>query len=94
MSDPDSHLYRALFGTLEDMGSEIVTAPSAAGAGPWSLFPNELGVPMARGVGIGGGAAGANEYLVIDGAGPVGGLIEMESAFVTFLRRLGDDAQG
>ncbi len=88
-NDPDSHLFRALFGTLEDMGAAVVTAPSAAGAGPWSLFPNELGVPMVRGVGIGGGAAGVNEHLVIDGAGPVGGLIEMETAFVRFLRRLG-----
>ena len=89
VSNPDSHLYRALFGALEDMGAPVVTAPATAGAGPWSLFPNELGVPMARGVGIGGGAAGVNEYLVIDGAGAVGGLIEMETAFVRFLREFG-----
>ena len=89
VSDPDSHLYGALIDSVEETGAEVVTAPATAGAGPWSLFPNELGVPMARGVGIGGGAAGVNEYLVIDGAGPVGGLIEMETAFVQFLRRFG-----
>ena len=93
VNNSDSHLFRALFGTLEDMGAAVVTAPSAAGAGPWSLFPNELGVPMVRGVGIGGGAAGINEHLVIEGAGPVGGLIEMETAFVRFLRKFGEDSQ-
>ena len=62
-SDPGSDLYRALFGAIDDAGAAVVTAPAAAGAGPWSLFPNELGAPMARGVGIGGGAAGANEFL-------------------------------
>ena len=89
VSESESRLYRALFSAIGEVGAEVVTAPATAGAGPWSLFPNELGVPMARGVGIGGGAAGPNEYLVIDGAGPVGGLIEMETSFVSFLRRFG-----
>ena len=90
ISDPESGLYRAMFATLEEMKVPVVVAPTTGGAGPWSLFPNELGVPMARGVGVGGGSAGPNEFLVIDGAEGVGGLIEMEASFARFLKEFGE----
>ena len=58
--------------------------PYQGGGGPWSLFKSELGIPIVRQAGLGGGGRRdrGDEYLLIDGDGKVAGLAEAEKSQV------------
>ena len=86
--DPESDLVRAIRRAFHEMEVPLVMAPYSGGGGPWSLYITELGLPMVRGVGVGGGGniGGANEYMVIDGTEVVGGLVECELSHIHMLK--------
>jgi acetylornithine deacetylase/succinyl-diaminopimelate desuccinylase-like protein len=72
--------------TLRDWGVESDVWPIQAGGGPWTVVPNAFNVPCLRGGVIGGGSASpVDEYLVVDGAGNIAGLAEMEKYQVDLL---------
>jgi hypothetical protein len=57
--------------------------------GPWSAFTEDFGMPLLRDVGLGHGRASAkDEYLVIEGSGPVGGMMEMALSHAKMMLRL------
>jgi acetylornithine deacetylase/succinyl-diaminopimelate desuccinylase-like protein len=73
-------------------GLEVVWWPMTGGGGPWSIFAEEFGMPVLRDVGLGHGRASAtDEYLVIDGAGSVGGMVDMAVSHAEFMARMGGD---
>ena len=73
---------------FEEMEVPLIIAPYSGGGGPWSLYKNDLGLPMIRSVGVGGGGVGpsGDEYFVIDGSDVVGGLIECELSHIHMLK--------
>ena len=85
-ADPNSELVRSIVRAFDTMEVPLSVAPFSGGGGPWSLFPTELGIPMVRGVGVGGGNAGANEYLVLDGTDKMGGLVECSLSHIHMLK--------
>lgn len=80
-----SPLVQAAERTLQEHNVEFRTWPIEAGGGPWTAVPNALGLPCIRGGVVGGGSAGADEYLVIEGNGTVAGLAETEKHHVELL---------
>jgi len=73
-------------------GLEVVWWPMTGGGGPWSIFAEEFGMPVLRDVGLGHGrASAADEYLVIDGTGSVGGMVDMAVSHAEFMARMGGD---
>jgi acetylornithine deacetylase/succinyl-diaminopimelate desuccinylase-like protein len=86
--DRKSGLVRSLVQAFEQMEVPLAMPPCSGGGGPWSLFTTELGIPMVRSVGVGGGGGmgGANEFLVIDGDGKLGGLVECELSHMHILK--------
>jgi len=73
-------------------GLEVVWWPMTGGGGPWSIFAEEFGMPVLRDVGLGHGRASAtDEYLVIDGTGSVGGMVDMAVSHAEFMARMGGD---
>lgn len=85
----DAPVVRAAEALFASRGLEIVRWPSTGGGGPWSVFANEFGMSVLRDVGLGHGRASAtDEYLVIEGAGPVGGMVEMALSHAELMLRL------
>ena len=84
----ETDLVRAIRNAFDDMEVPLVMAPYSGGGGPWSLYSTDLGLPIIRSVGVGGGGnpGAANEYLVIEGNGKVGGLVECELSHVYMLK--------
>lgn len=81
-------LLRAAEDLFAAHGVEVVRWPVTGGGGPWSLFATEFGVPILRDVGLGHGRASAvDEFLVVDGAGKIGGMAEMALSHVEFMMR-------
>jgi acetylornithine deacetylase/succinyl-diaminopimelate desuccinylase-like protein len=74
---------------LDERGLHASLWPTTGGGGPWSLFAALFDMPVLFDVGLGyGGNAGmAGEYLVLDTKGPVGGLVEAETYYCDLLRR-------
>ncbi len=80
---------RAAQALFASRGLDIVWWPMTGGGGPWSLFAEEFGIPVLRDVGLGHGRASAvDEYLVVDGSGRVGGLVDMAASYAEFMLRL------
>ncbi len=53
------------------------------GGGPWSVYRTALGLPLVNGAGLGAGARSSeDEFLVIDGNGKVGGIMESAKSHV------------
>jgi acetylornithine deacetylase/succinyl-diaminopimelate desuccinylase-like protein len=74
---------QATLRTLQNWGVAAQVWPIQAGGGPWTAVPNAFDVPCVRGGVIGGGSRGAvDEYMVIDGAGRVAGLADVEKHIV------------
>jgi hypothetical protein len=68
---------------------EIVWWPMTGGGGPWSIFANEFGIPVLRDIGLGHGRASSiDEYLVIEGNGRIGGMVEMALSHAEFMLRM------
>jgi acetylornithine deacetylase/succinyl-diaminopimelate desuccinylase-like protein len=85
----DAPIVRAAEALFAAHGSEIVWWPATGGGGPWSVFAEEFGMSVLRDVGLGHGRASAtDEYLVIDGDGRVGGVVDMALSHAEFMMRL------
>ena len=70
-------------------GLDVVWWPMTGGGGPWSIFTEQFGIPVLRDVGMGHGRASAtDEYLVVEGAGKVGGIVEMAMSHAELMLRL------
>jgi acetylornithine deacetylase/succinyl-diaminopimelate desuccinylase-like protein len=68
---------------------EIIWWPMTGGGGPWSLFAEEFGMPVLRDIGMGHGmASAAEEYLVVEGKGRVGGIVEMALSHAELMLRM------
>lgn len=84
----DAPLVRAAEALFGERGLDVVWWPATGGGGPWSLFSEQCGIPVLRDVGMGHGRASAvDEYLVVEGAGPIGGLVEMAASHAEFMLR-------
>jgi acetylornithine deacetylase/succinyl-diaminopimelate desuccinylase-like protein len=79
---------QAVLATLADWGLEADVWPIQAGGGPWTVVPNEFGVPCIRGGVPGFGTGGDDEYLVIEGNDKVAGLADVEKVHVDLLYRV------
>jgi len=79
-ADPNCALVNSIRDVFRSENIPLIEFPSSGGGGPWSLYSTELGIPSIRdvGVGFGGNVGTANEFLVIDGDGKAGGLVECE----------------
>lgn len=85
----ESPIVRAAEALFSSRGHEIVWWPSTGGGGPWSIFAREFGMSVLRDVGLGHGRASAtDEYLVIEGVGKIGGMVEMALSHAEFMMRL------
>jgi acetylornithine deacetylase/succinyl-diaminopimelate desuccinylase-like protein len=70
-------------------GVEVVRWPMTGGGGPWSVFATEFGMSMLRDIGLGHGRASAtDEFLVVDGAGKIGGMVDMALSHVELMMRV------
>jgi acetylornithine deacetylase/succinyl-diaminopimelate desuccinylase-like protein len=69
------------------LGHEPLVWPLRGTSGPWFLFNRVLGLPTIKdgGVGHGQGFHAPNEFLVIEGNGRIGGLVECEQSHVEVL---------
>ncbi len=85
-ADPVVRAAEALFDARR---TEIVWAPMTGAGGPWSSFAERFGMSVLRDVGYGHGRASAvDEYLVIEGTGKIGGMVEMALSHAEFMMRL------
>ena len=92
-TDPNSELVRSVRRAFQEMDVPVVSVPGSGGGGPWSIYATDLGLPVIRSVGLGGGAGGgANEYLVIDGTETVGGLVECELSHIHLLKAYAEES--
>jgi acetylornithine deacetylase/succinyl-diaminopimelate desuccinylase-like protein len=93
--DRHADVVRAARGLFASAGAEIIWWPMTGGGGPWSIFANEFGIPVLRDVGLGHGRASLrDEYLVIEGSGRVGGVVEMALSHAEFMMRMAAAASG
>ena len=87
-SDPDNSLLKAALDVCRVNGIRTQVAVRMAGSAPHYLFTRDLKLPLLTfGLGLGGGAHGVNEFLVIDAAAPARGLAFLERSFVDLLYR-------
>jgi acetylornithine deacetylase/succinyl-diaminopimelate desuccinylase-like protein len=86
-TDPEADVAQACLRAYRRLGHEPALWPLKGTSGAWYLFNRFLGLPTVKegGVGHGGGFHAANEYLVIEGAGNVGGIVECEQSHVEVL---------
>lgn len=85
----DAPVVRAAEAMFTSRDLDVVWWPMTGGGGPWSLFTEEFGMPLLRDVGLGHGRASArDEYLVIEGAGKIGGMVDLALSYVEFMFRL------
>lgn len=93
--DRRTGIVRAARDLFDSAGVEMIWWPMTGGGGPWSIFSNELGIPVLRDIGLGHGRASAkDEYLVIEGMGNIGGMVEMALSHAEFMIRMGATARG
>jgi len=80
----EAEIVQAVLGYYRSGGFDPVVWPYQGGGGPWSLFKSELGIPIVRQAGLGGGGRRdrGDEYLLIDGDGKVAGLADAEKSQV------------
>jgi acetylornithine deacetylase/succinyl-diaminopimelate desuccinylase-like protein len=87
--DRNAPVVRAAEALFASRSLDIVWWPMTGGGGPWSVFAEEFGMPVLRDVGLGHGRASAvDEFLVIDGTGRIGGLVELATSYAEFMLRL------
>ena len=84
---PDAAIVQANVRAYRRLGHEPLVWPMRGTSGAWYLLNRVLGLPTLKdgGLGHGGGFHAPNEYLVIDGKGPVGGLVECEQSHAEIL---------
>ncbi len=81
---------QAVIKTYREFGKEPEIWPHGAGSAPFCLFNREpLNLPFVRGgLGHGSQAHAPDEYLVVGGGGPTGGLATLEKSYVSMLDNL------
>jgi acetylornithine deacetylase/succinyl-diaminopimelate desuccinylase-like protein len=85
----DATITQAADALFRSRGIEIIWWPMTGGGGPWSTFSEEFGMPLLRDVGMGHGRASVkDEYLVIEGTGRIGGMVEMALSHAEMMLRL------
>jgi acetylornithine deacetylase/succinyl-diaminopimelate desuccinylase-like protein len=86
-TDPNAELVKAVRQTIEGHGVDLTLWPFSAGGVPWAVFGTRFDIPVLYGVGLGYGAnaAGADEFLVVDGNETVGGLVDCELSHAEML---------
>lgn len=88
--DRRAGVVRAAQDMFDSAGVEIIWWPMTGSGGPWSIFATEFGIPVLRDIGLGHGrASSADEYLVIEGSGRTGGMVEMALSHAEFMLRMG-----
>ena len=91
--DRRAGLVRAAQDLFDAAGVEVIWWPMTAGGGPWSIFTSEFGIPVLRDIGLGHGRASArDEYLVIEGTGSIGGMVEMAHSHAAFMMSMADSS--
>jgi acetylornithine deacetylase/succinyl-diaminopimelate desuccinylase-like protein len=80
----DAEIVQAVLTYYRSRGLDPAVWPYQGGGGPWSLFKSELGIPIVRQAGLGGGGRRdrGDEYLLVDGDGKVAGLADAEKSHV------------
>ena len=80
-------IVQAVIDVYQERGLRPTIWPYRGGGGPWSLFANELQIPLIIAAGLGGGGVidGNDEFLIIDGNERVAGLVEAEKSHVAIL---------
>jgi acetylornithine deacetylase/succinyl-diaminopimelate desuccinylase-like protein len=83
----ESAVAQANVRAYERLGIDPLVWPLRGTSGPWYLFNRVLGLPTVKdgGLGHGRGFHAPDEFLVIDGDGTVGGLVECEQSHVEIL---------
>ena len=85
--DPAS---QAVITAYQSFGYEPEIWPHLAGSAPFCMFNREpLNLPFVMGgIGHGGRAHAADEYLVVEETGSIGGLATLEKSYVVILENL------
>jgi acetylornithine deacetylase/succinyl-diaminopimelate desuccinylase-like protein len=80
----DAEIVQAVLAYYRSTGLDPAVWPYQGGGGPWSLFKSDLGIPIVRQAGLGGGGRRdrGDEYLLVDGDGKVAGLAGAEKSHV------------
>lgn len=80
-------LARAALRVFRAWNVEPVVWPRRGASGPTGFFSQMLGLPVlgATGMGYASGHSAGNEFLVVQGDGNVGGLVELEKSYVDLL---------
>ncbi len=82
----DTDLVRSAIAVYKRYGATPIVNPRAAGSAPFYEFTDRLGLPMIPfGLGHGRGAHAPNEVFVVESAGEVAGLAEIEKAYADLL---------
>ena len=83
----DADIVQASVRAFQRLGHEPFVWPLRGTGGPWFLFNRVLGLPTLKdgGLGHGRGFHAPNEFLVVEGNGRVGGLVECEQSHVEVL---------
>lgn len=84
---PEADVVQANIRAYRRLGHDPLVWPLRGTSGVWYLLNRVLGLPTLKdgGLGHGGGFHAPNEYLVIEGKGRVGGLVECEQSHVEVL---------
>lgn len=93
-TSPDTDLIRAALGLLGKHGHPVSIWPLQAYGGPWAHYGKIFGIPSVQGAAPGHGARPqtSDEFFVVEGSGPVAGLLDLERYFVAFLRAYAAEA--
>lgn len=80
-------LTQAALRVFEAWDIEPAIWPRKGASGPAGSFSQLLGLKVlgATGIGHASGHSGGNEFLVVEGGGKVGGLVELEQSFADLL---------
>jgi hypothetical protein len=83
----DADISQANIRAYRRLGHEPLVWPLRGTSGPWYLLNRVLGLPTIKegGLGHGQGFHAPNEFLVLEGRGQVGGLVECERSHVEVL---------
>lgn len=85
--DPDTPLVRAAMRVFAERGLEPIVWPRRGLSGPEAHFNRILGLPVVGSTGLGHatGHAAPDEFIVVEGDGRVGGLVELTQSFADLI---------
>lgn len=88
--DENHTILQSALAQAEDFGLQTSLWPMRPAGAPVGVIGEVLGVPTLGGFGLGfgGSAAGADEFFVLDDAGPVAGFARQAQYYAGYLRRL------